>query len=40
MKSADFIVNLEQGKTKLKTWFSGKDNLSLGAYYVYISKVE
>jgi len=40
MKSAPFIVDLEKGKTKLKTWFTGKDDLSLGAYYVYISKAE
>jgi hypothetical protein len=40
MKSADFVVDLKQGKTKLKTWFTGKDNLSLGAYYVYIGKLD
>lgn len=40
MKSSPFIVDLEKGKTKLKTWFTGKDDLSLGAYYVYISKAE
>lgn len=40
MKSAAFVVNLDKGKTKLKTWFSGNDGLSLGAYFVYISKVK
>jgi arylsulfatase A-like enzyme len=40
MKSADFIVKLDKGKTKLKTWFSGEDGLSLGAYYVSIIKVK
>lgn len=40
MKSATFTVDLEKGKTKLKTWFTGKNNLSLGAYYVYISKLD
>jgi len=40
MKSAAFEVNLEKGKTKLKTWFTGPDNLSLGAYYVYLSREE
>ena len=38
MKAAAFEVNLEKGKTKLKTWFTGTENLSLGAYYVYISR--
>jgi len=40
MKSADFIMNLDKGKTKLKTWFTGEEGLSLGAYYVSIRKVE
>jgi hypothetical protein len=40
MKSASFLVDLQKGNTKLKTWFTGKDNLSLGAYYVYISRSE
>ena len=38
MKAASFIVDLEKGKTKLKTWFTGDQELSLGAYYVYITK--
>lgn len=40
MKSATFVVDLKQGKTKLKTWFTGKDNLSLGAYYVSVSRMD
>ena len=40
MKSAAFNVDLEKGKTKLKTWFTGSNGLSLGAYYVYISKLD
>ncbi len=39
MKAAAFEVNLEKGKTKLKTWFTGDNDLSLGAYYVYISRI-
>ena len=39
MKAAAFEVNLEKGKTKLKTWFTGQNDLSLGAYYVYISRI-
>ncbi len=40
MKAAAFVVDLDKGKTKLKTWFTGKNELSLGAYYVSIKKVE
>jgi arylsulfatase A-like enzyme len=40
MKTCDFLVNLNKGKTKLQTWFTGPDGLSLGAYYVYISRIE
>jgi arylsulfatase A-like enzyme len=36
-KSADFVINLEKGKTKLHSFFTCGDGLSLGAYYVYIS---
>lgn len=40
MNSADFVINLKKGKTKLNTWFTGPDDLSLGAYYVYINSIE
>jgi len=40
IKAATFNVSLRKGKTTLKTWFTGKDNLSLGAYYVYIRKLD
>jgi arylsulfatase A-like enzyme len=40
MKSADFVLDLEIGKTKLQTWFTLNDSLSLGAYYVYVSKLD
>ena len=40
MKAAEFRVELEPGKTKLKTWFTGAEGFSLGAYYVYISRIE
>jgi hypothetical protein len=39
MRAATFTVNLKAGKTRLKTWFTGDDGLSLGAYYVYIRRV-
>ncbi len=36
-KEIVFNVNLKKGKTKLKTWFYGKDGKMLcGAYYVYV----
>jgi arylsulfatase A-like enzyme len=40
MKTAAFTVELKGGKTKLRTWFSGDEGLSLGAYWVYISLVD
>jgi arylsulfatase A-like enzyme len=40
MKTAEFTVALRKGKTKLRTWFTGDEGLSLGAYWVYISKEE
>jgi len=40
MERVTFEVQLKAGKTKLKTWFTGKDGLSLGAYYVYVSKLD
>jgi hypothetical protein len=39
-KSASFSIRCPAGKTRLKSWFNGEDDLSLGAYYVYISKVD
>lgn len=40
MESAEFVVDLNKGKTSLHTCFAGPDDLSLGAYYVYINKIE
>lgn len=40
MKSADFVLDLKKGKTKLQTWFTMGDGLSLGAYYVCVSKLD
>lgn len=40
MKAAEFTIDLEPGKTRLKTFFTGDGGLSLGAYYVYISIAE
>ncbi len=40
MKSADFVLNLEKGRTRLQSWFTLGDGLSLGAYYVYVSKAD
>jgi hypothetical protein len=40
MKAAEFTVNLKSGKTRLQTWFTGAEGLSLGAYYLYISRIE
>jgi arylsulfatase A-like enzyme len=40
MKAAEFIVDLESGKTRLRTFFTGDEGLSLGAYYVYVSLEE
>lgn len=39
MNAAIFTVDLKPGKTRLKTWFTGDDGLSLGAYYLYISRI-
>lgn len=40
MKAAVFTVDLEPGKTRLMTFFTGDEGLSLGAYYVYVSFAE
>ena len=40
MKAVTFELNLEKGKTLLRTWFTGANGLSLGAYYVYITMLE
>ncbi|HBB92766.1 MAG TPA: N-acetylgalactosamine-4-sulfatase [Bacteroidales bacterium] len=39
-KSVIFRMNLGDGKTMLKTWFTHGTNLSMGAYYVYLNKIE
>ena len=39
-KFARFKITLPPGKTRLKSWFTGDNDLSLGAYYVYISKAK
>jgi hypothetical protein len=40
MKTAEFTVSLRRGETRLRTWFTGDGELSLGAYWVYIRKEE
>lgn len=40
MKAAEFVLDLKPGKTKLRTWFTGDEGLSLGAYYVYVTLVD
>ncbi len=35
-KGVTFTMNLKKGPTALHTWFSGKDNTMLSAYYVYV----
>ena len=32
-----FTMHLKRGPTALHTWFKGKDNTMLSAYYVYVS---
>lgn len=39
MSTASFEVILKKGKTKLRTWFTGDNDLSLGAYWVYVTKL-
>jgi len=40
MKTAAFTLELNKGKTELRTWFTGDEGLSLGAYWVYVSLEE
>jgi arylsulfatase A-like enzyme len=35
-KGVTFTMNLQKGPTALHTWFKGKDNTMLSAYYVYV----
>ena len=37
-KGVTFTMNLKKGPTALHTWFSGKDNTMLSAYYVYVHR--
>ena len=36
-KGVIFTMHLKKGPTALHTWFKGKDNTMLSAYYVYVS---
>ena len=36
-KGINFTMQLKKGPTALHTWFKGKDNTMLSAYYVYVS---
>lgn len=38
-KTAKFRVYLYEGKTKIQSWFLCKDGICIGAYYVYIKRV-
>lgn len=35
-----FELELEAGPTQVKTWLEGEEDIELGAYYVYVSRVE
>jgi arylsulfatase len=37
-KGVTFTMNLKKGPTALHTWFKGKNELMLSAYYVYITR--
>ena len=37
-KGVVFTMNLKKGPTALHTWFKGKENTMLSAYYVYVTK--
>ena len=39
-KGITFTMNLKKGPTALHTWFKGKNELMLSAYYVYITRKE
>jgi arylsulfatase len=38
-KGITFTMNLKKGPTALHTWFKGKNELMLSAYYVYVNRV-
>ena len=38
--SVNIGMKLTEGNKRIKTWFEGEDGTSLGAYYVYITKIE
>ncbi|MEC9091231.1 MAG: arylsulfatase [Planctomycetota bacterium] len=38
-KTATFTLNLKKGPTALHTWFKGKNNTILSAYYVYVRRL-
>ena len=37
-KGVTFTMNLKKGPTALHTWFKGKNELTLSAYYVYVTR--
>ena len=37
-KGVTFSMNLKKGPAALHTWFKGKDELMLSAYYVYLTR--
>jgi hypothetical protein len=37
-KGVTFTMNLKKGPAALHTWFKGKDELMLSAYYVYLTR--
>ena len=39
-KGVTFTMNLKKGPTALHTWFKGKNELTLSAYYVYVTRKE
>jgi arylsulfatase A-like enzyme len=38
-KEVIFTVELPKGETRMQTWFTGENDLSLCSYYVYIEKI-
>ena len=39
-KAITFTMNLKKGPTALHTWFQGRNNTMLSAYYVYLNRKE
>ena len=37
-KGVTFTMNLKKGPTALHTWFKGREELMLSAYYVYVTR--